>query len=166
MNGNQNNTNDFGREKDLEPITMPPEDAAWAKLISGAVKLGPKDDDATNAVLNALKLERSGMAQSRPEQPRLEQPKLKRYGQADWDRSLSRASQLREVDHRAVKPALEAVRSERVRVQHRRLVLNRAFAGFAAAAVIAGVLILRAPHSTTADPGDAYAVYQEASQGW
>jgi hypothetical protein len=151
MKGNHDH---FRREKNLEPSTMPAEDAAWAALLSGASQMNARDAQATDAVLNALRVERSG---------------TQTLTQADWDRTLSRASQLREQDVRAIQPALEAVRVARIQSRHRQLVLNRAFAGFAAAAVIAGALILRAPNTSmnaAADPGEAYVVYQEASQGW
>ncbi len=151
MKGNHDHVR---REKDLEPSTMPAEDAAWAALLSGASQVNARDEQATDAVLNALRLERS---------------KAKTVTQDDWDRALSRASQLREQDVRAIQPALEAVRVARTRSRHRQLVLNRAFAGFAAAAVIAGALILRTPSTSmnaSADPGEAYVVYQEASRGW
>jgi hypothetical protein len=154
MKGNHDHVR---REKDLEPSTMPAEDAAWAALLSGASQMNARDAQATDAVLNALRVERS------------ERSGTQTLTQADWDRTLSRVSQLREQDVRAIQPALEAVRATRTQNRHRQLVLNRAFAGFAAAAVIAGALILRAPNTSmnaSADPGEAYVVYQEASQGW
>ena len=149
MKGERNNHPN--PERNHEQTSFSSEDAAWARMLSDAARLNERDTHATDAVLKALRAERSGLTP---------------ITQTDWDRALSRASQLREIDHQAVRPALEAVRVERFRAKHRRVVLNRAFAGFAAAAVIAGVLIVRTPNNPSADPGDAYAVYQEASQGW
>lgn len=135
------------RERDLELLNA--EEASWARLLSGPSQLSAADETATEAVLSRLRAERARPLEA---------------SQEDWDRSLSRAAQLREVDFAAVHPALVAVMLERHRAQHRRLVLSRVIAGFAAAAVIAGALVLRAPHD--ADPSEAYTAYQEANQGW
>jgi hypothetical protein len=134
------------RERELEALNA--EDASWARLLSGASRLNATDENATDAVLSRLRLERNIPAAATD----------------DWDRALSRVAELRDVDFAAVDPALRAVTAERHRVQHRRLVLSRVIAGFAAAAVIAGALVLRAP--TAADPSEAYTAYQEANQGW
>jgi hypothetical protein len=125
------------------------EDAAWARLLSSASGLSASDQTATDSVLTRLRAERSRPIAA---------------SQDDWDHELSRAAQLRDVDFAAVRPVLQAVKRERLHRQHRRLVLSRVIAGFAAAAVIAGALVLRAP--ATADPSEAYTAYQEANQGW
>jgi hypothetical protein len=135
------------RERDLEPLNA--EEASWARLLSGASQLSAADEMATDAVLSRLRAERTRPLEATQE---------------DWDRSLSRAARLREVDFAAVDPALVALKLERHRAHHRRLVLSRVIAGFAAAAVVAGALVLRAP--ATADPSEAYMAYQEANQGW
>jgi hypothetical protein len=150
------------RERDLEGLNLNQlnpnqvsadelsvEDASWARLLSSVSQLSAADETATDSVLSRLRAERaSPFVASRD----------------DWDRSLSRAAQLRDVDFAAVNPALQAVKQERHHRQHRRLVLSRVIAGFAAAAVIAGALVLRAP--AAADPSEAYTAYQEANQGW
>jgi hypothetical protein len=140
------------RERDLEglnPNGLNAEDASWARLLSSASQLSAADQRATDSVLSRLRAERANPAVASHE---------------DWDRALSRAAQLRDVDFAAIHPALQAVKQERHHRQHRRLVLSRVIAGFAAAAVIAGALVLRAP--AAADPSEAYMAYQEANQGW
>ncbi len=135
--------------EDLNAETLNPDDASWARLLSSASQLSAADQTATDSVLARLRTERA-------------QPLA--ASQEDWDRGLARAAQLRDVDFAAVNPALQAVKQERHHRQYRRLVLSRVIAGFAAAAVIAGALVLRAP--ATADPSEAYTAYQEANQGW
>ncbi len=134
-------------ERNLEGLNA--EDASWARLLSGASRLSAADENAADAVMAGLRSERA---------------RLQETSSDDWDRALSRAAALRKSDFAAVRPALQAVHTERQRLQHRRLVLSRVIAGFAAAAVIAGALVLRAP--ATADPSEAYTAYQEANQGW
>ena len=133
-------------ERNLEALNA--EDASWARLLSGASRLNAADENAADAVISRLRLERA----------------IPEAATDDWDRALSRAAALRDADFAAVRPALQAVHTERQRVQHGRLVLSRVIAGFAAAAVIAGALVLRAP--AAADPSEAYTAYQEANQGW
>jgi hypothetical protein len=135
--------------EDLNAEILNPDDASWARLLSSASQLSAADENATDSVLARLRTERA-------------QPLA--ASQQDWDRSLSRAAQLRDVDFAAVNPALQSVKQARHHRQHRRLVLSRVIAGFAAAAVIAGALVLRAP--AAADPSEAYTAYQEANQGW
>lgn len=137
-------------ERDATAINA--EDESWAQFLSGASRLRTTDEQATDAVLRHLHAERARITA---------QDLLTDH---DWDPGLSRAAELRDVDFAAVKPALRAVHLERQRTQHRRLVMSRVIAGFAAAAVIAGALVLRAP--TAADPSEAYTAYQEANRGW
>ena len=133
---------------DLEAPTA--EDRAWAGLLSGAAKLRPTDHAATDSVLNALRAARV-------------EP------QADaWAEYLSGGATLRPVDHQATPAVLRTLHAERTRVKRQHVLRWRGLAaGFslATAAVIAGVLVLRAPDAT-ADPNEAYQAYQEASQGW
>lgn len=135
------------RQREFEGLNA--DDASWARFLSGASQLKAEDLNATEAALSRLRAERARPLEAT---------------QTDWDRALSRAAQLRAVDFATIDPALEAVKFERQRAQHRRLVLSRVIAGFAAAAVIAGALVLRTP--TAADPSEAYTAYQEANQGW
>ncbi len=146
-------------ERDLNPEDLNledlnPDDASWARLLSSASQLSDADENATDSVLARLRTERAQPLEATQE---------------DWDRSLSRAAQLRDIDFAAVNPALQAVKQERHHRQYRRLVFSRVIAGFAAAAVIAGALVLRAPSASNlgaADPSEAYTAYQEANQGW
>lgn len=135
-------------EPDLEAPSA--EDRAWAGLLSSAAKLRPTDHAATDSVLNALRAARA--------EPQTDA----------WAEYLSNAATLRPVDHQAAPAVLTALHAERARTKRQHVLRWRGLAaGFslAAAAVIAGVLVLRAPDAT-ADPNEAYQAYQEASQGW
>jgi hypothetical protein len=119
----------------------------WNKLLSSAAQLSETDQNSTNAVLSALKLERE-------------------HGtDPAWASYLSHAVQLRPVDMAVINPTLEALRLERQKRKVLRLNLTRAVAGLAAAAVAAVSLVVFSP-AASADPNEAYAVYKEANVGW
>jgi hypothetical protein len=124
-------------------------DDAWAGFLSSGAKQSGADLDVTPRVLNALRHERESVADG-----------------SAWARYLSSGVALKTVDASVVRPALQAVRLERVRVQRWRSNVTRFVAGaMATAAVVAAVLVFT-PGSASADPSEAYSVYQEAAQGW
>lgn len=123
------------------------DDAAWADFLSGAAQLEARDEQSTNHVLAALKLERTGNTD------------------AAWNTYLSKAAELRPVDLGAVQPALNAVQLERKKHRILKLNITRAVAGFAAAAVAAVAFVVLSPPSS-ADSSEVYSLYQEASTGW
>jgi hypothetical protein len=118
---------------------------AWDDFLSNAAQTNARDEASTEHVLKALRLERQ------------ENPA--------WNAYLSSATTLRPVDMAVVQPALQAVKLERKKTQVLRLNITRAVAGFAAAAAVAAGFVLLSP-SASADPSEAYSVYQEASTGW
>ena len=118
---------------------------AWDEFLSSAAQLDNRDEASTEHVLNALRLERQ------------ENP--------TWNAYLSHASVLRPVDNNAIQPTLKAVKLERQKTRVLRLNITRAVAGLAAAAAVAAGFVFLNP-SVSADPSEAYNVYQEASTGW
>lgn len=125
--------------------TMKNTNNRWDEFLSSAAQLETRDEASTEHVLNALRLERQ------------ENP--------TWNAYLSHASVLRPVDNNAIQPALKAVKLERQKTRVLRLNITRAVAGFAAAAAVAAGFVFLNP-SASADPSEAYNVYQEASTGW
>jgi lipase chaperone LimK len=124
-------------------------DNAWAGFLSVAATKSSADLEVTPRVLNALQQERASVADG-----------------SAWARYLSSGAVLNPVDANAVRPALQAVRLERVRSQRWRLNVTRWVAGaMATAAVVAAVLVFNPP-SASADPSEAYNAYQEAARGW
>lgn len=128
------------REKRKEEM-----DAAWTGFLSSAAQLDARDEGSTEVVLNALRLERQ------------ENPA--------WNVYLSSAATLRPVDNNVIQPTLQAVKLERQKTRVLRLNITRAVAGFAAAAAVAAGFVFLSP-AVSADPSEAYNVYQEASTGW
>jgi hypothetical protein len=117
----------------------------WADFLSSAAQLEARDEASTEIVLNALR-------QERQENP-------------SWNAYLSSAATLRPIDNNAIQPTLQAVKLERQKTRVLRLNITRAVAGFAAAAAVAAGFVFLSP-SVSADPDEAYTVYQEASTGW
>jgi hypothetical protein len=128
-------------------MNKPPSNQDWDNLLSGAAQLSETDQNSTQAVLSALKLERQ------------------RGTDPVWTNYLSHAVQLRPVDLAAINPTLAVLRRERQKRKLLRLNLTRAVAGLAAAAVAAVTLVVFSP-SASADPSEAYSLYQEANIGW
>ncbi len=124
------------------------DDREWAALLSKAARRDERDDNATLGVLQALKLEREGIADGTP-----------------WAQYLTQAARLEPADDRVVQQALQAVHLERRRVVRWRTGVTRWVAGIAAAAAIA-VSVTVASLPGNAPASDAYNAYQEAVQGW
>jgi hypothetical protein len=124
------------------------QDTQWAEFLSSGTKLREADFDATNRVLEAVRLERDGVADG-----------------SAWAKYLSKAAQLEPLDAGVVRPVIQAVRLEQQRVQRWRLNVTRFVASAAAAAAVVAAVMVFSP-ATTADPSDAYSAYQEAARGW
>jgi hypothetical protein len=136
------------KDQEFETINDQPEDQGWAEFLSGAARLEPSDEQATDRVLSALRTERMGNADDQR-----------------WSQYLSSAAQLQPVDYGAVKPALQALQTVRSKRRVLRLNLARAVAGLAAATVAAVALTTLSP-AVNADSDEAYTAYTEASRGW
>ena len=124
-------------------------DDAWAGFLSSATREGSADLEVTPRVLNALREERQSVADG-----------------SAWARYLSSAAVLNLVDTNAIRPALQAVRLERVRAQRWRLNVTRLVAGAMATAAVVAALLVFTPKTTGVDPSEAYSAYQEAARGW
>ncbi|MFN3265997.1 MAG: hypothetical protein ACK41E_04060 [Deinococcales bacterium] len=122
-------------------------DKNWDDFLSSAAQLSETDRASTASVLGMLKLERE----------RAQDPA--------WASYLSSAAQLRPVDMDVVAPTLQALELERKKRKVLRLTLTRAVAGFAAAAVATVAFVTFFP-AASADPSEAYNLYQEANVGW
>jgi sugar phosphate isomerase/epimerase len=123
-------------------------DTQWADFLSSGARLRDADFEATNRVLNAVRLERDGVADG-----------------SVWAKYLSGAAQSNQMDSSVVQPVMQAVHLERQRAQRWRLNITRFVASAAAAAAVVAAVMVFTP-SATADPSDAYSAYQEAARGW
>ncbi len=141
-------------DKDLELKNLNAEDAAWAGFLSNAADLREVDNNASSNVLKALKLERT-------------QNLVVADGET-WANYISSGAVLRPVDYASVKPVLAAVHLERTKNRKilRLNIMRFVTASAAVAAVVIGVIVFQPQRITEADPTEAFAAYQEASQGW